>query len=165
VSRWVDAVAGGWTLSGLLRWSSGLPFTVGPGLGFWGTNWELTSSAVLNGTRPKTGTFIVNGEPNVFKDPATAINAFRFAEPGESGQRNEIRGPGIFGLDTGIGKSWKIAESQAVKFSWEVFNATNAVRFDAASGNLSLANSTSFGNYIQTLSQKRVMQFSLRYTF
>ena len=119
----------------------------------------------MNGPRPKTGTFNVNGQPNVFKDPATAIQSFRLAFPGESGQRNEVRGPGIFGIDAGLGKSWKIAESQALKFTWEVFNATNSVRFDAASGNASLANSTSFGNYIQTLSQKRVMQFSLRYSF
>jgi hypothetical protein len=165
MSRWADAIVGGWQFSGLLRWSSGLPFTINPGLGFWATNWELTSAAVMNGPRPKTGTFNVNGQPNVFKDPATAIQSFRLAFPGESGQRNEVRGPGIFGIDAGLGKSWKIAESQALKFSWEVFNATNSVRFDAASGNASLANSTSFGNYIQTLSQKRVMQFSLRYSF
>jgi hypothetical protein len=165
MSRWSDAIVGGWQFSGLLRWSSGLPFTVGPGLGFWATNWELTSSAVMNGPRPKTGTFNVNGQPNVFKDPATGIQSFRFAFPGESGQRNELRGPGIFGLDTGLGKSWKIAESQALKFTWEVFNATNSVRFDAASANLTLANSSSFGNYIKTLSEKRVMQFSLRYSF
>jgi hypothetical protein len=165
MSRWADAIVGGWQFSGLLRWSSGLPFTINPGLGFWATNWELTSAAVMNGPRPKTGTFNVNGQPNVFKDPATAIQSFRLAFPGESGQRNEVRGPGIFGIDAGLGKSWKIAESQALKFSWEVFNATNSVRFDAASGNASLANSTSFGNFIQTLSQKRVMQFSLRYSF
>jgi hypothetical protein len=170
MSRWMDAIVGGWQFSGLLRWSSGLPFTIGPGLGFWATNWELTSSAVLNGPRPKTGTFPTSPstgdlDPNVFQNKDTAIKDFRFAFPGESGQRNELRGPGIFGLDTGIAKSWKITESQAVKFSWEVFNATNSVRFDAASGNGSLANNTSFGKFIQTLSQKRVMQFALRYSF
>jgi hypothetical protein len=122
----------------------------------------------MNGPRPKTGAYIVNGQPNVFKNPATAIQAFRFAYPGESGQRNELRGPGIFGLDIGLGKSWKVTESQALKFTWEVFNATNSVRFDAAGSagsNDNISNSTSFGNYIQTLSQKRVMQFSLRYSF
>jgi carboxypeptidase family protein len=165
MNRWANAIVGGWQFSGLLRWSSALPFTVGPGLGFWATNWELTSSAVMNGPRPKTGTFIANGQPNLFKDPATAIKSFRFAFPGESGQRNNVRGPGIFGLDTGLGKSWKITESQAVKFAWEVFNATNSVRFDAATANATISNSSSFGNYIQTLSQKRVMQFSLRYIF
>ena len=165
MSRWANAIVGGWQFTGLTRWSSGLPFTIGPGLGFWATNWELTSSAVLTGPRPKTGTTLVNGQPNVFKDPATAIQAFRFAYPGESGQRNNLRGPGIFGLDIGLGKAWKITESQAVKFTWEVFNATNSVRFDAANANATISNSTSFGNHTKTLSEKRVMQFSLRYSF
>lgn len=165
IGRVANAIVGGWQFSGLMRWSSGLPFTVGSGLGFWPTNWELTSSAVMDGPRPKTGTYMKDGNPNVFKNRDTANQSFRFAYPGESGQRNLLRGPGIFGIDTGLAKSWKIAESQAVKFSWEVFNATNSVRFDAASANLSKANSSSFGNYIQTLSQKRVMQFSLRYSF
>jgi hypothetical protein len=165
MSHIANAIVGGWQFSGLVRWSSGLPFTVGSGLGFWPTNWELTSSAVLTGSRPKTGTYMKDGNPNVFKDRDSANNAFRFAYPGESGQRNNLRGPGIFGLDTGLAKSWKLAETQALKFSWEVFNATNSVRFDAASANLSKANSSSFGNFIQTLSQRRVMQFSLRYSF
>jgi hypothetical protein len=150
----------------LFRWSSGLPFTVGTGLGFWPTNWELTSAAIMNGPRPGTGTFKDSGgDPNVFKDPAAALQAFRFSHPGESGQRNELRGPGVFGIDAGLSKSWKIYEDQSLKFSWEAFNITNSVRFDAASGNALLANSTSFGKFIHTLSQKRVMQFSLRYNF
>ena len=165
MNRWANAIVGGWQFSGLLRWSSGLPFSIGPGLGFWATNWELTSNAVLSGARPKTGTFMVSGQPNVFADPTTAIQDFRFAFPGESGQRNNLRGPGIFGLDTGLAKSWKITESQALKFSWEVFNATNSVRFDAVSASGTLSNSSSFGNFIQTLSKKRVMQFALRYSF
>src|SRR5207244_4013725 len=92
MSRWANAVVGGWQISGLFRWSSSLPFTIGPGLGFWATNWELTSSAILSGPSPKTGSFIdKDGDPNVFKDFTTAINSFRFSHPGESGQRNEIR--------------------------------------------------------------------------
>jgi Carboxypeptidase regulatory-like domain len=168
MSRWANAIVGGWQFSGLTRWSSGLPFTITPGLGFWATNWELTSAAVMSGPQPKTGTFVSNGQPNVFKDPATALQAFRFAFPGESGQRNELRGPGIFSLDTGLGKIWKITESQALKFAWEVFNATNSVRFDAAGSanqNGQISNGTSFGNQIQTLSEPRKMQFSLRYSF
>jgi hypothetical protein len=166
MSRWQDAVVGGWQVSGLFRWSSSLPFSIGPGLGFWATNWELTSAAILNGPAPKTGSFIdKDGDPNVFKDFTSAINSFRFSHPGESGQRNELRGPGIFGIDLGVGKVWRINDAQSVRFSWETFNLTNSVRFDAASGNGSLANGTSFGKFIKTLSEKRVMQFSLRYSF
>jgi hypothetical protein len=62
-----------------------------------------------------------------------------------------------------------------LRFSWETFNITNAIRFDAAAlepiagsngeGNLSLTNSTGFGYYTSALNNPRVMQFALRYSF
>jgi hypothetical protein len=39
-------------------------------------------------------------------------------------------GPGFFGTDVGLAKSWKIHESVGLKFAWEVFNVTNFVRFN-----------------------------------
>ncbi|HZP63009.1 MAG TPA: carboxypeptidase-like regulatory domain-containing protein [Terriglobales bacterium] len=164
-----EALLGGWQISGLFRWSSGLPFTIGPGLGFWATNWQLTSAAVLNGSAPKTGTFIDSGgNPNVFKDPAAAVSAFRFAYPGESGQRNELRGPGYFGIDSSLSKSWKIQESKELTFRWEVFNVTNSVRFDVGTmsfNNASISTASTFGRYTQTLTRPRIMQFALRFAF
>jgi hypothetical protein len=64
-------------------------------------------------------------------------------------------------------KEWRVKESQAVSFSWEAFNVTNAVRFDAAlaSNNFDLTSSTNFCVYSSTLTQPRVMQFMLRYSF
>jgi hypothetical protein len=77
-----------------------------------------------------------------------------------------LRGPGYFGIDTGLGKQWSITEQQKLKFAWEIFNITNAVRFDAAlsSNNFDLS-SSGFGVYSSTLTKPRVMQFSLRYSF
>jgi Carboxypeptidase regulatory-like domain len=177
----LNGVIGGWRFSGLSRWSSGYPFTVAEGFG-WATNFELESAAILDGTKPKTGSFIVpeaNGGtgPNAFKDPGIADptnpNAapaqFRASFPGESGERNELRGPGTFNLDVALSKSWNITESQAIKFTWENFNLTNSPRFDVGtmqlSGNNSISNSTNFGNFLSTLSNPRVMEFALRYTF
>jgi hypothetical protein len=164
-----NAVLGGWQLSGLFRWSSGLPFTIGPGLGFWATNWQLTSSAILNGPAPQTGTFIdSNGNPNVFKDPAAADAAFRFAHPGESGQRNALRGPGYFGIDSALSKTWKITESKNLSFRWEVFNITNSVRFDVGTmsfDNGSISTASTLGRFTQTLTRPRIMQFALRFAF
>jgi hypothetical protein len=170
----LDAIFGNWELTGIFRMTSGFPTTVNDG-NYWPTNWENTANAVLVGPKPKSGTFMVNGSPNIFKDPASAIGQFRYAYPGESGERNLIRGAGYFGIDMGLGKTWAITESSALRFSWETFNITNSVRFDAAaleplggsnaSGNLSLSNSSSFGNYTSTLTSPRVMQFALRYSF
>jgi hypothetical protein len=182
MGRLANAVLGGWTVSGLWRWSTGYPFTLfSPE---WATNWELETPAVpVSNARPKTGSFIVEQAsggtgPNVFKDPGitdantnpnAAINLFRQAYPGEGGLRNGLRGPGTFNIDTGLAKSWTITESQFVKFSWQMFNVTNSARFDVGTmqlnANNSLSNSSSFGNFSSTLSNPRVMEFSLRYTF
>lgn len=166
-----QAVLGGWSLSGIFRWTSGYPFSVEPGLGFWATNWQLTSADVLVGPKPKTGVFKdPSGNPNVFKgDPNTVGQAFRHAYPGESGQRNNLRGPGYLGLDSGLAKSWNFTERQALRFSWDVFNVTNTPRFDVGSmqftGNNSVSSGSTFGEYTATMTKPRVMQFALRYSF
>ena len=129
----------------------------------------MTSAAVQTGPTGPAGAFIVNGLPNLFRDPTAAIHDFRFADPGESGQRNTLWGPGYFGNDLGVGKSWKISESQAVKFRWETFNLTNTPRFDVESlqagganglGNL-LFTSLTFGQFTCTLAKPRIMRFVL----
>jgi hypothetical protein len=170
----LGSIFGAWEVTGIYRMTSGFPTTVNDG-NYWPTNWENTANAVLVGPKPESGTFMVNGSPNIFRDPTSAINAFRFALPGESGERNNIRGAGYFGLDLGLGKTWRVTEASALRFSWETFNVTNSVRFDAAAlepiagsnaeGNLALANTAGFGYYTSTLTNPRVMQFALRYSF
>jgi hypothetical protein len=181
MGRVANAMFGGWTVSGLWRWSSGYPFSLfSPE---WATNYQLQTPAVpLSSARPATGSFIIAQSsggtgPNVFKDPGltdptdpnAAINLFRPAYPGEAGLRNGLRGPGTFNVDTGVAKSWHITESQFVKFSWQMFNVTNSARFDVGTmslnGNNSLSSSSSFGNFSSTLSNPRVMEFGMRYTF
>jgi hypothetical protein len=165
----VNALIGGWQWSGLARWTSGFPTTVETYTSF-PTNWYLPSTAVLSGPKPTTGTFTDQfGNPDLFKNPAAAQGDFRYSYPGESGQRNELRGPGFFGIDTALGKSWRIHESQSLKFTWDIYNVTNSVRFDVAP----LVQTTSlleepasiFGTYSSTLTKPRVMEWALRYSF
>jgi hypothetical protein len=95
----------------------------------------------------------------VFSNFSNAVNDFRFALPGKSGQRSELRGPGFFQIDAGVGKIWKVTESQRVEFRGKTFKVVNNVRFEIASAtanNLSLANSTNFGKFTQTLIQPHV---------
>jgi hypothetical protein len=165
----LNGIIGGWQFSGLARWTSGFPTTIETFTSF-PTNWELPSAAILNGPRPKTGEFIdQDGNPTLFQNPTTAQGDFRYSYPGESGQRNELRGPGYFGIDTGLSKQWPITESQNLKFSWEIFNLTNSVRFDVSAlpqstGQLDQPQGV-FGNYSNTLTKPRVVQFALRYSF
>jgi len=173
----VNAIFGGWTLSGLARWTSGFPFSVFAGNG-WSTNFELNGTSFVQGAKPKTGVFRdQDGDPNVFQD---AINltctcfpgdgfdkTFRATYAGEAGQRNNFRGPGFFGIDGGLAKAWNFKEDKMLRFSWEVFNVTNSVRFDAL-GSLpyeDLVDNTSFGKLNAELTNPRVMQFALRFAF
>ena len=170
-NRLVNAAVGGWQWSGLGRWTSGLPFSVlEPG---WTTDWHAASYAVRTGPVKIRKHLDQNGEPQVF-DNVAAINSgivgegnpIRVPYPGEAGERNNFRGDGYFGIDSGLSKSWNFTESQSLKFTWEVFNVTNSVRFDTAPSSLSdtLA-SGSLGIYNSLLTAPRVQQFSLRFAF
>jgi hypothetical protein len=59
------------------------------------------------------------------------------------------------------------SETRLLRFSWEVFNVTNSVRFDAANAvdNEDLVDITGFGKFQRTLTTPRVMQFSIRFAF
>jgi len=169
----LDAVLGGWQLSGIYRQSSGFPTSVGNGR-FWPTNYNLTGNATQiasvnvgtnkNAPRPTAGG---QSGPNLFQDPSVAIAAFTNTLPGQLGNRNVLRGDGIFNVDTGLGKTFKMPyrESHTVQFRWEVFNLTNSVRFDPFNITLDLGNASAFGRYSGTLVGPRVMQFALRYEF
>lgn len=164
-NRGLNAILGGWEVSSLYRWTSGFPFSIA-NCNCFPTNFDLNGNSVLTGSRPVTGTFTdKDGDPNVFQNPQAAINSFTPPLPGQAGQRNNLRGPGYFGVDLGVDKSWTFGESRSVRFSWETFNLTNSVRFDAAFPIFAPDNSTSFGKFTDTLTKPRAMQFALRFEF
>jgi len=163
----VDALIGGWQVSGIYAISSGFPVNISNGY-LWPTNWQLGGQAVLLGKAPVTQTTKnPDGTVNMFKDGIAAIGAFRHPLPGESGNRNVVRGDGAFGWDMGLGKRWKMpyAEGHSLQFRWEVFNVPNATRFNVQSNPPELDVGTTFGNYTGLLTNPRIMQFALRYEF
>ena len=166
----LDAVVGGWQLSGLFRWTSGLPVTVDNGVTNFPTNFEMEGNADQIAS-VKSGKYMVNGLPNIFANGPAAISSFAPAYAGESGQRNEIRGEGYFGVDLGLAKRWHMPwqENQSLQFRWEVFNVTNTPVFDVQSAlihqTLGLTSGGTFGNYTGLLNNPRIMQFALRYEF
>jgi hypothetical protein len=168
----VDALVSGWQLSGLTRWTSGLPFTVMAGNG-WEVDWSQESAVVKTAPVKMHKHLNTTGAPEAFANPDAVLNGLpsgppiRNPLPGEAGSRNAFRGDGYFGVDSGLSKAWKIYREQTLKFTWEVFNVTNSVRFDVNPLN-SLQNQTSsgeFGVYGAVLTQPRIQQFSLRYSF
>ena len=170
VNKAVDAVIGGWQLTGLYRITSGFPVNVGNVFGF-PTDWQLTGSA--SQTAPvQTGHYAVvdgNGNPNIslFPNGASAISSFSPPFPGYSGARNQIRGEGYRGLDLGLSKRWLMpwSEKESLQLRWEVFNVTNTPVFNVQTASLALYSGPAFGDYTSLLNQPRVMQFALRFEF
>ncbi len=169
-NRVTDFFLGGWELSGIYRWTSGFPFSVGVGA-TWNTNYQISGNVVQTGAVNQKLNF-VDGQPYAFDignaDPSAYWQSVaRLPYPGESGQRNNFRGQGYFGIDAGLNKNFRITERQSLRFSANAYNLTNSVRFDAATviANSSFTNPTTVGLYSGTLTKPRVMEFALRYSF
>jgi hypothetical protein len=160
ISRLANEFIGGWQTTGIIRWTSGLPFAVQNGENF-PTNYDIqgfaTQIAKIPGGR---GTL-----QQRFADPAAALAAFDFTLPGDSGTRNPLRGDGYFEIDAGLGKSFALTNRLKVKLGVEVFNVSNSVRFDAQSISAIVDNPSSFGNATSELTNPRLAQFYGRFDF
>ncbi len=175
INRAMDAVIGGWQLSGLFRWTSGFPYTIYNNPADYPTDWYWEGAAMPTVSHLKTGAFHqADGNVNIFPDAATAEASFDPALPGQVGVRNFVRGDGFFGVDLGLSKRWNMPwnEKHTLALRWEVFNITNSTRFDFNDQNSASASESNnsiavpnFGNYTHLMTNPRVMQFALRYEF
>jgi hypothetical protein len=165
-NNFVNAFIGGWQVSGILRATSGLPFSFNdPG---WTTDWQQSSNAVVTGKVVNKRYFDQNGNPQYFKNITDIVNGvntggpIRLSYPGENGQRNNFRADGIFDMDGGLTKAWGLGDYGKLKFAWEVYNTTNTYRFGRPGRTLT---DGSLGVASSSISVPRRMQFSLRYEF
>jgi len=131
-----DAAIGGWRLSGIMRWNSGLPISTPFDDARWATNWNVQSNTFR--TRdfqacPDRGGL---NAPKLFGcDPTGIYRSLRNARPGESGERNTLRLPGYFSLDVGLAKKFKMPwEGHTLEVRLEAFNLTNTQRMGALTG-------------------------------
>jgi hypothetical protein len=173
-NKYVNAVLGGWSLTSIMRYNSGLPVSSPVDLGGWPTNWNVRSWATQIKKIQSSPTRGGNGQqPNLFSDPQAAYNSFRSPAPGETGARNILRGMGFFSLDAGLYKSFSMpwSETHKLQFRWEVFNVTNS---QFLTGNADVTNGLdpqfgtpgpTFYNFTSIQGTPRVMQFALRYDF
>jgi hypothetical protein len=158
-----NGILGNWELTGIVRWTGGLPYEVDNG-SRWPTNWDIEGFATQ--TRPIPSAAVRRGKgQQMFSDPDAVLASFRQAYPGESGNRNPLRGDGYYTWDAGLDKTFQIYERAKLQFRWEVFNVTNSVRFDPHSVSVNLDDPASFGLASNTLTEKRVMQISGRLEF
>jgi outer membrane receptor protein involved in Fe transport len=125
----LDEIAGGWRLSGVMQWHSGLPFT--PAI------YDSTTESLLT---PALGVcwnctlFAARvGSPSVSspKAPGQWFNPAAYADPaaGSFGDntRDSLYGPGFFNMDFSIGKTFALTERFKLEFRADAFNFLNHV--------------------------------------
>jgi hypothetical protein len=182
-SRALDALVGGWQLSGIYRWNTGLPTASPFDDARWATNWNVQANVTPTAPIHTCPTRSTDGTPKLFGGSGCDIKAiyqsFRNAYPGETGPRNYIRLPGYMNVDLGLSKAFTMpwSEKHQLQLRWEVFNVANLQRFglvdisrtgfgisrDPALRNLNPP--ANWSNFVQIQGQPRVMQIGARYSF
>ena len=158
---WLEEIVGGWQLSSLVRYHSGIPTTVGGELAY-NANYWLSSLAIATAPVSSGVHTDENGYPSIFSN-TSASNNFADELPGHTGERAVLRLPGMFVTDMAVVKLFPLPwEGQRITFRAEAFNVFNNVNFSNPS--LSLQAPGTFGEF-QAVADGRVMQFALRYEF
>jgi len=170
-SKLVDALIGGWHVSGIFTAYSGSPFKVDSGA--FTIDFTQTQPAVFIGTGAdvKPGRHQIpqgSGVPNVvqyFSNPTNAFGAFTAPIAGGPGNRNILSGPNFWNLDLALLKDFKMpwSESQKLQFKTDAINVFNHVNF--SNPGTSLLVPSTFGNITSDVNGPRVLQLGLRYIF
>ena len=159
LSRGGDAVVGGWALSGVFNFESGLPFTP----------YYVNSPTVLNSP--------IYDRPNQVGDPNVAhpnrnewYNPAAYADPAQytfgNAGRNSLMGPGYGEVDLSLTKTFAITEGVRLALKWDAFNALNHVNLAQPTGSgaafVDIANA---GVITSIVDFRRRMQIGMHLTF
>lgn len=163
----VNALIGGWGVSSIISAHTGFPITI------------ATTDRSLQNPR---GTARPNqiGEPTLTSNPdcyiynplntacAGVSGTVAFSEPalgtfGSAGV-GTVRAPGYFNWDFGVGKKFKVSESNFFDFRAEFFNFTNTPSFNPPDRSWTPTSRT-FGQITSTISPPRIIEFALKYHF
>ena len=162
----VNQIVGGWQLTPVLNYSSGLPFTL--------------SYSSCNASIPGSAPCMVNGNPGSFQRHVTGFpgNNLRFFDaqtlgttftaPGldEIGNigRNSVFGPHFFNTDLALQKNFPIKEKATLQFRFDAFNVFNHINYGTPSGNIEQPGAIN-GGPGPNGANPRQLQFSARVQF
>ena len=165
--RRTNRLTQGWSISGITRFSSGLPVTFASfgdnALVYVQNNGVNSVSIDLPDFHP--GTLNLNRNPRnglpFFNTSLFTPNAL--GTPGTSSRRF-FYGPGINNFDIAIHKTTRITESKSLEFRFETFNTFNHAQFypnGSVDGNI---NSSTFGHVLKA-APPRISQVALKFQF
>ena len=151
-----DAVLGGWRLSGVHTFGSGLPFTP-----------TVANAPLLNTNFNNVRADIV-GNPQVSNQNASLwFNPAAFTEPqqpfrnGTAG-RNILRGPKLVNSDVSLSKNLLVGERRSLELRADAFNVFNHVNLGLPSSTIDQSGAGQI-TYVQVA--MRQMQFGLHFQF
>jgi hypothetical protein len=183
---WVEKIAGGWSLSGILNLHSGFPWSpvvsVNGGSLYCGTCGysQLLPAAYLGGAGTstsndqfKTGTNYPNGGAAYFSTPTyTAYSGTTFgaALPQAPGvARNSLNGPGYRDVDMSLAKAFGLpnmpvlGENARFEFRVDAYNLFNNLNFDPTKISNNIANAN-FGEATSAMGA-RTVTLTARFSF
>ncbi len=181
-SHVLDEFIGGWNLSGLTSYRTGLAMSAASDA-YLASFDNLDPAIFIGASRGelKTKVNVDHTSNTVYGFAGGAAGAekiladFRGPIGIEYGQRNLMRGPGAFYLDAGLGKTFPIIEDKLnLFFRADAFNLFNHPNFSPLNLNI-VTNASNFGQISSTVASPssfavaadgaRVAQFSLRLEF
>jgi hypothetical protein len=134
-----DQIAGGWRVSSIFQWHSGIPFT------------PVIQSSVAEGIDPGLDSSIAAGStlyPNLVGNPKLSnptltewFNPAAYADPapgtfGNSG-RNTLIGPSFYNADLSVGKSFRLPrEGMRLEIRADMYDVFNHINFNNPDANV-----------------------------
>lgn len=166
----VGKVLGGWQVSGIGSYYTGLPFTVASatydtaGIGF--------IPAIVAGGRPRLLCNPNEGAPRTVdqwfngacfakQTPAGATGVLNV--PGDA-SRGSVDGPPTSRIDFTLSKYFRLGENTSIQLRGEAFNVLNHTNFRNLSTSRAITNEALFGSVI-SFRDPRVLQFGLKFIF
>ena len=169
MNRALDAVVGGWQISGITTYQTGAPFSVSFAVptgftGWWGGRASTVAGADLYATQG-SGHDIVNGVQWFNPAAFTAPQPFTWG----NSSRNMLFGPGSYNWDASMAKNFSITEKIKLQMRGDFLNALNHFNLSAPSASIADTRDGGVTNAnsgkITGGSGSRVVQVGARITF
>jgi hypothetical protein len=163
--RWVQSglfshIVGGWTINGIIDWSSGFPFSVSSGRSTIFPN--VTSFSTFSGDPASVGKLVKGGSSVTYLSDAEKAQ-FSVPTVGQYGAgRNIFTGPGFFQTDLALHKSFAITERFKFELRGEAFNVFNNVNFNQPNAT---STNAAFGVITSVRVPPRILQVAAKFSF
>ncbi|HEY6118800.1 MAG TPA: TonB-dependent receptor [Pyrinomonadaceae bacterium] len=170
-SFWDNQLFKGWTISGIVTYQSGLPFSVTDSTSGGAFGQTGGGTASLSGTCAGNGYYTHGStqdqlnhylDPACFRTAALVPNGAAGATGFGTAPRNAFRGPSQQNWDFSVIKNFRLKESHEFRFRMDMFNMWNHPVFGFPTS-VNIGTPSTFGQITTTVVPARLIQFGLSY--